>query len=582
MLDNPDFLPRVVFNALKGGRSSTPDRVGAGIEMTKQFDDHIQRLKAQAEKLSVVNATVASASTALPDVEDWSRDRLKDVKHLDVVLRRSKNLQKLLKNAIAQNKTAIAADLIVRALVRGLALGEQGATAKLLLSTYSATPNTIVALPGQAPSNVEPVQGTPFVRLTPEVVDKLGETLTGSVLPDSQCVPSALARARVSRFLLEPRRIKDNHVFPMSLELAETPEGRLLLTWLGLSSGRWSVVDRQRLDIVNFPNLNNFDRAVAVFEPKDGPTPYRSSWNSLVASQPMGSQLADKDIIGASSPQTGWFTSVRVDEGSSKTIQVFRDLAQDLTANNLWHPLQATYRGWLDLVRREYPAATGQVWFRTLNLFAGGPATEADREGFRRFVWTSVGPIALQVDGAVGQATQAKLVDMWLPRLIDPAERERIVCVMVGTASQVYEANPAVQIERRDGHVEYQVRSAQGNTVMLKVRAPQPPANLVSFAEDLLGGAYEIVEWSSAKGLPNWEAGFRPQFAARASAKFGAQVRNTSVTLAQVLAMYADRPDYAAAFGADNEKVAHLAKLVALSAPFRPGIINLFNDEQRI
>jgi hypothetical protein len=577
LLDNPDSLPRTIFKALKAGRDNTAKRKTAGVELANLLKDHQARLEAQAATLSRVNAEVAGG-VGLLDIEDWHHDKLADILHLETILARSVNLESLLFHAFAQNKLIVAADLIVRALVNGLGLGPGNKIAQRLTGHYKVSPANRLALPGQASGNAEPVQGTQFVSLSPQVVDKLGTTLSDS-LPDSLSVPSALARARVARWLVEPARLRDDPArFPCSTELAETREGRLLLCWLGLSAGLWSVADRQLLEGSALAKAGRFDRAVAAFETKDGPTPYRSSWISYLAATPPGAPFTEDDIVAASSPQTGWFTSVRIDEGSGRSLEAFRKLTQELNNKGLWGYLQATYRVWLDEVTRKFATASNQPWFAMLKLFAGtSPYMSNEREGFNQVVWCSVGPVPLQVEGGLGDVRPSRVVDAYLPRLLEPREREAIVCALAGTAIQAREAEPVVHLAVRNAHIEFQYRSPGGSTVLLKLKAVDSDLGL-NFIDALKGGAYEVTDWSGALSLgASWENNMRPLFASRARDTFGPAADGYALHLRHIVEMMNRRPDYLRGLGLDGERWARLMSLADEPAPFRPGLLNLFN-----
>jgi hypothetical protein len=580
--DSPEYLPRVLYDAIKTGRSSTADRILAGMEIRKKLGDFQLKIKEQAKTLQAAQAGVSGDLVVLPEVKDWSRDSLKNVLHINTLLERNKSLPRLLSNAIAQNKLNVAAELVLRALMRGLALGEGGATARELVAKFPPAAATIVALPGQSPTTVHPVPNTPFVRMNAEAVDKLGTILSGNLPPDSQSQPSPLARARLCRFLIENSRLPDNYTFPTGLALADLPEGRLLLIWLGLAAGRWSVCERQRMEGADLRHLNSFDRAVAEFESKDGPQPYRSSWISFVVAKKAGDQYSDADIVAASSPQTGWFTSIRIEEGDNKSYQAFKDLAQDLESNKMWDWLKMAFRGWLDLLAREHAVARNQPWFRMLSLFAGGVATDEDRLKFRQLVWCSVGPLALQVEGGPGFQGNARVVDMSLPLLIDPVEREAIVCALGGTAVQAYAAQPLCVIQQRNGMVELLLKTPTEVKTLLQLRAPQPTAAGLNFEQDLQGGAFAFLNWQGCAGLPRWDAGFRHQFRALATNKWGVQCHDAPLELGHIMIMFGDRPEYAQSFGLDANRYNTLIEMTKKSEPFRPAIINLFNGAQRI
>ena len=584
LLDNSDSLPKTIYRALKSGRESTAKRKAAGAELARLLGEQQQRLASQAKKLADVNATVTSSKVDVPLIPDWAHDKLADVLHIQELLERSPKLLELLTNAIAQNKIAVAADLIVRSLVHGLGIGRGNSVSKVLADAYKKSADDIMALPGTTPTSVDVVQGTSLVKLTPDVVDKLGVTLAGNVPPDSQCIPSALARARIARFMIEPGRLRDDYTFPMSYELAEKPEGRLLLCWLGVSAGLWSIAERQFLEGSAVQRAGNFDKAVSAFEPteKNSPTPYRSAWVSFLASKPGGGPALDAEIVAASSPQTGWFTSVRVDEGRKKSNEAFRKLAEEISNRSLWGPLQATYRVWLEQVSQTHPSVERQPWFNMLSLFAGRRApTDEERRGSDQYVWCTLGPLPMQVDGRAGDSRPATVVDLYLPRLLEPKEREAMVCVLGGAATQAFEAYPALQLELKNGHIEFQLATPLGTTTMLKVRGLQQTGGL-DFESELRGGAYEIVDWSGALGLPGWEQGFRPQFAPRVRAHFGAGLEGQRLELLHIVDMMRRRPEYARALGLDDVKLNTLRSMAGNLPPFRPGILNLFNSSFKI
>jgi hypothetical protein len=580
VLDNPAYLPEVVYQALKQGRNTTPARHAAGVRLVELLTETRRRLQTELTRLQELLAQIGGPQdqAQLPDVPDWSRDKLRDVLHLHKVLTRSARFGALLENAVAQERLEVAAEIVVRALLRGLALGNNGETVKKINEHVRPTAQSDVTLPQGLPG-ATPVQDTPFVPLSDTLVDQLAGALVGDQLPDSQCLPSLLGKARVARFVSE--RVPEGHAFPLNISLADSPQGRMVLLWLGLTTGQWSVCERVFLDTAQHQTLTNFERAVRLFELAPGLTPYCARWVSLVAARRAGEAITDADVVGCSSPQTGWFVSARVEEGEHANLQPFRALAESITAQNWWEPLRWTYRVWLADVAARHPNASEQEWFRLLRLFAGGPQPREPLTQERLFVeteaWYAIGPIALQV-GRRGQF--AELDQVWLPRVLVREERERLLCVLVGTAEQSRATSPSVVVQQRGRDLALTLRREGNEFPLLHLRNPATVGHNLRPEDQLAGGAYELTDWSGTAQSPvplHWGT-FRALFAARLRAEHTiAPELQQNLQWGTVSHFLTTQPDFAQGLGfvQDPGRVALLANLTP--GPFAPGLVNLFN-----
>lgn len=574
-IDDPGRLPATVYNAVRKNIDKASDRQAFAKDLAEKFGDALQRTREELGRLTTVLTQVAGQDPAgakeLFFVDDWNRDKLTTPEHLEGVLGRSRTLGDFLKNAAGQRKVEVFAQLVVRALVRGLGQGIDGDTAKKAASKFPRSPTNGVTLPGPGLVNATPVSDAScFVKLTDEFIDGLAASLVTGANPDSQCVPTPLARAHVTEFGID--KLDKSYQFPSGIELADTQEGRTILMWLGLTVTVARIGERIHLQQPEPGSLTSFDIAVKRGETSRGNKPYRGNWVSTIRT------IEGHTLLGATSPRVGCFVSAVLEEAGTPRKEPFQEIAKQINAWNAWKPLQQLYRSWLRQIQEAHSGAGHLPWFKLLARFSQyeGPrsVTDDDIRFASTWGWSAIGPLQLQMSET--ESGDAVVADVWLPRFLEPGMRNKLVCAFVGIAEQSYLSQPAAGIELVDGDASLRLFAA-GNVEMVRLRHPGKVGAGMDFADELCGGAFDFLDMKGLDALPlQWE-GFQPPFSARIHDEAAvAEPDRLVLSVRSVLPILSKNPFLAQNLGIDTRRIAALTLLSRTPGPFAPGLVNLF------
>lgn len=573
--DDPERIPRMIYDAIRNSGADSGKRRAMALEVSDLLKAALAKTKKDLERLSSVLASISGTTQTdkVFVIDDWTVAALADPNHLQKVLARSGTLPKYLSAAAKQQKPKQFADLLVRALIRNLGRGPEGATVVAVRDRFAPAVTTDVTLPGTGLPNAKPhSEGSPFVLLSPAFVDDLARTITGNAQPDSQCLPSPLARAHVADFMISNL----SGTLPDGPALADTASGRLLLMWLGITATKIKIGERIHLQQPDSPNLKPFEIIVKRAELASGPKPFRGEWVSILR------ETDSSKILGATSPRVGVFVGAGVDEGPTADKAPFQAIAQQIDAWNAWEPLKQIYRVFLSDVAAKYPDAVNMPWFALLRTFArftpGQKVSDDDRAWVAEWAWYSVGPIPLQISGKSGENGTSNIADVWLPVLLEPAMRQSMVCALVGTAEQSYLAQPVAWIQVVDGDATLVLQDRSGPVEMLRIIAPTKFSGSLSPVNELRSGAFEL---SNFAGLANLSAqlawtDFQPSFSARVRIEQAVDpAAQQQLSLRSILPIFA-KNGHAAALGLNNRnRYDLLMELSHQPGPFAPGICNL-------
>lgn len=577
-MDDPGRLPATLYSAVRKNIDSAADRQTFAKDLAQQFADALQRTREDLTRLTGVLTQVAgqapSNSGELFFVEDWNRDKLATPDHLEAVLGRSRALGEFLKNAAGQRKVQVFAQLVVRALVRGLGQGVGRETAEKAASKFPHSATNGVTLPGQGLPNAMPLSdGSCFVRLTDEFIDGLAATMVTGANPDSQCVPSPLARAHVTEFAIEKlEKAGRTPYFETGIELADTQEGRTVLMWLGLTITVARIGERIHLQQPEPGSLTPFDIAVKRAETNRGNRPNRGTWASTIRT------VEGNVLLGATSPRVGCFVSAQLEESGAPHKEPFQEIARQINAWNAWTPLQQLYRSWLRQIEEVHSAASQLPWFRILARFSRYDGARSVTDDDIRFAnswgWSAIGPLPLQMSEP--ESGDAVVADVWLPRFLDPAVRSKLVCAFVGIAEQSYLPQPAAGIELVDGDASLRLYAA-GNVEMVRLRHPSKVGQGLDVTDELRGGAFDFLDLHGLDALPlQWES-FQPPFSARIHGEQAvAALDRRTLSVRSVLPILNKNSALAQNMGLDARRIAALTQHSQTPGPFAPGLVNLF------
>lgn len=565
-LDNPTFLPAVIYDCLKQGRDSTDKRWTAGAEIAKAFETAANAVDAQLKRISALSATSAEFldfnQVDHLIVEEWEDAFLADVTKLNRVLARTPRLAERVKSQIAQGQIGVAASLLIRALGQGLASGER----TLRELKRAATPSAAAALALPVEGLAAAAGQGPFARIDATSRRQLAQALVSGDVPDSQCIPSPLAKARVVDFLV--RRSTTLSKLATEPALAASDAGRVVLTFAGLTSGEWSIVERLALGgdakSASMAHHHMFDRATVEGEAIGRRESVRAPWTYLVRDRVPGS-----GALAFSSPATGFVPSVGVDEGATPLRARYSDLESLLRSSGKLERIRALYAVFLRDLAPTMPAAEADCpsWYLILKHWTSGVDVVAAQSEFAASAIYGVGPVPFTVpDHPMPWA--------FLPRLMAVAEREHILSILaVVAASQA----PVVSASIGSEGVEIHATRPPTNGRVLVVRPFGTTGQSLTTDQEFRAGALEVL-WTSPAGsqtpvgfFGSWQAS-KPMLRARLAAaqRTAAPQFTMRGLLAEIAAL---RPEVATALGLTQERLADIDKLQP--GPLAPPILNM-------
>jgi hypothetical protein len=561
--DDPGGLPRSIFNAFKEGLKDTASRRKAGADLVKVCETAAakatERSKQLRERLASEGRTVESDpnDAAYIVVSDWMQSKLENVDFLNEVLVTTPDFERKLKGLLGEQRHGQAFALITRALGDGLA---RHRSLMEKLRTKAVVRGDACALPLDLPAT----GSGPYVPIDSQI-DQLATELVKGDLPDSQCVPSPLAKAQVIDFYL-------NRTERLDGALASTPAGRTVLVWLGLSSGRWRIADRIQLSTAN----GAFERAIDDQESKH--SAFRDRWIHTVAT-------ADGTIVAMTSPRVGFAYGVRVDETrTSPQLPLFEALESELVADGTMEQLRKIYRHFVDGVAAAFPGVrTGGPkagplpWFRALELWTSSVNEAVARAEAPKLGYHGVGPIPLQT--STGDDGKPEITYVTFPRYMPASSRERAAALLASICAM---QAPLLSHVTDSGTVEIRVTNpaTRTETSLLRLRSFGTNGQLAP-AEDLRAGALDLLDFHAqgplgAPMLATEWAQAMPLLRARLAAE--QRTPRPSLSVVSTLKLLRSTPQSESIFTALGLGEIQLEALNQTPGLTAPALVNLFRD----